>query len=257
MNKNNNCRSICLDGRNVLYEFKRKKVKNINLRIRPDCSVYVSANSSISDSAIKEFLIKKSDFILKALYEYAEIIRYRNSEHDYVTGESFRYLGKELRLVVIQGKNSVGSDGLNLALSVTDVKDIALKKKLIDKWYNMQCKMVSSEIIAETYRAFKKYNMVIPKLSLRDMVSRWGSCQPKRGVITLNKRLIEAPRNVFEYVVMHEFVHFLYSNHSNKFYEMLSVLMPDWKLRKNLLETTVFYNGACISKIPNNLIQSS
>jgi len=100
--------------------------------------------------------------------------------------------------------------------------------------------MVSEEIITKTYQTFKKFNLVIPKIILRDMISRWGSCQPKRGLITLNKRLIEVPRNAFEYVVMHEFVHLQYSNHSNNFYEMLSVLMPDWKERKNLLEAAIF-----------------
>jgi len=243
MNNNSYLRNINLNGRNVLYKLEYKKVKNINLRIRSDCSVYVSANNSITNSAIKEFLLKKSVFILKALNEYAEITKYKYSEHNYVTGESFRYLGKELRLIVTQGKNGVDFDGIYLTLNVTDVKDIVLKKNLIDKWYNAQCKMVSEEIIAETYRVFKKFIMDIPKLSLRDMISRWGSCQPKRGVLTLNKHLIETPRNALEYVIMHEFIHFLYSNHSNKFYEMLSVLMPDWKVRKNLLETTVLYNG--------------
>jgi len=68
------------------------------------------------------------------------------------------------------------------------------------------------------------------------MISRWGSCQPKRGIITLNKRLIETPRICIEYVVMHEFIHFLHPNHSKMFYDLLSTLMPDWRERKNTLE---------------------
>jgi predicted metal-dependent hydrolase len=74
------------------------------------------------------------------------------------------------------------------------------------------------------------------------MTSRWGSCQPKRGLITLNKRLLEVPRNCIEYVVMHEFVHFIHPNHSKQFYEFLSVLMPDWKERKAFLEKSYFYS---------------
>jgi predicted metal-dependent hydrolase len=68
------------------------------------------------------------------------------------------------------------------------------------------------------------------------MTSRWGSCQPKRGTITLNKRLIETPRSCIEYVVMHEFVHFRQPNHSKNFYDLLGVLMPDWNERKATLE---------------------
>jgi predicted metal-dependent hydrolase len=58
----------------------------------------------------------------------------------------------------------------------------------------------------------------------------------KKGIITLNKRLLEAPRNCIEYVVMHEFCHFIHPNHSKHFYGFLSMLMPDWKERKKLLE---------------------
>jgi len=232
---------IYLDGRKVVYELDRKKVKNINLRIRHDRSVYVSANKKVAGNVIEEYLQKKSVYILSALDKYVEIAKYADNKHNYVTGESFSYLGKDLRLVVTQGKNNVNSDGVYLTLSVKNINNTALKKKLIDKWYDTQCKEVSTEIISNIFLFFKKYNVAMPKLSLRNMISRWGSCQPERNKITLNKRLIETPRNAFEYVVMHEFIHFLYPNHSNNFYEILSTLMPDWKSRKSLLETTAFY----------------
>jgi predicted metal-dependent hydrolase len=232
---------IYLDGRRLVYELVRKKVKNINLRIRHDSSVYVSANRKVPVNVIEDYLQKKSVYILSALDKYAEIAKYADNKYSYVTGESFRYLGKDLRLVVIQGKNDVSYDGVYLTLSVKDINDAVLKEKLIDIWYDTQCREVSTKIINEIFRVFKKYNLEMPRLSLRNMVSRWGSCQPKRGSITLNKRLIETPRNAFEYVVMHEFIHFLYPNHSNNFYELLSTLMPDWKARKNLLEATAFY----------------
>ena len=234
---------IYLDGRKIVYKLDRKKVKNINLRIRHDCSVYVSANRKVTDNVIEEYLQKKSVYILSALDKYSEIAKYTDNIYNYVSGESFRYLGKDLRLVVIQGKNRVSSDGVYLTLSVKRIKDKVLKEKLINKWLITQCREVSMEIIDMIFRIFKKYNVVMPRLVLRNMVSRWGSCRPKNGIITLNKRLIEAPRNAFEYVVMHEFIHFLYPNHSSNFYELLSTLMPDWKTRKNLLESTLFYTA--------------
>ena len=233
-------RTITLNGRDVSYELERKKVKNINLRIRSDCTVYVSANNRVADSVIEGFLQKKSDYILSALDKYAEVAKYAVDKHSYITGESFCYFGKDLRLVVTQGKNNVSSDGVYLTMSVPDINDANLKEKLIKKWYDSRCREVFREIISEIYPVFHKYGVAIPKLTLRDMSSRWGSCQPKKGIITLNKRLIKTPRNAVEYVVMHEFVHFLYPNHSKKFYEMLYTLMPDWKIRKKLLETVVF-----------------
>ena len=89
-------------------------------------------------------------------------------------------------------------------------------------------------------RLFQKYEIVLPSLIIRNMTSRWGSCQIKRNTITLNSRLIETPRECIEYVIVHEFTHFLYPNHSRKFYDLLAVFMPDWKERKNTMEGFIF-----------------
>ena len=234
-------KKILLAGREVEYNLTRKNVKNINLRIRSDCSVSVSANDKITMNIIEGFLQNKARYILSAIDKYSEIQKYAMSNYTYNTGESFRFLGKNLRLKVVNGKNSVVSDGLYLILSVKDKEDVFTKKKLIFKWYDEQCKEVFIEIINEFYPIFRKYGIAFPGLVLRNMISRWGSCQPKRGIIALNKRLVETPRNAIQYVIMHEYVHFLFNNHSKNFYEVLSTLMPDWKERKKLLETAAFY----------------
>jgi predicted metal-dependent hydrolase len=232
---------IVLSNREVTYELERKRVKNINLRIRADGTVYVSANDKVQLGIIEDFLNRKSVYILAAIDKYAELAKYVQAERNYVTGESYRYLGKELRLKLSQGENSIQTDGVYLYLVVNDVNDAALKAKLINKWTDARCRDLFPELIAEIHPIFGKYGIAMPKLILREMISRWGSCQPKRGIITLNKRLIEAPRNCIEYVIMHEFVHFLQANHSKKFYELLSTLMPDWKERKRVLESGEYH----------------
>ena len=68
-----------------------------------------------------------------------------------------------------------------------------------------------------------------------------GSCLAKKGVVTLNKRLLEAPRNCIEYVVMHELCHFIHPNHSKQFYAFLTMLMPDWKQRKEALDKSATF----------------
>ena len=228
--------AINLKGHEISYELMRKPVKNINLRIRSDGSVYVSANEKIPISTITGFLEKKADFILSSLVKYEELRKYADGDRSYCSGESFRYLGKELRLMVSQGKNDVTTDGIYLYLTVADISNVDIKRKLINKWYDKQCRELFPQIIDSLYPIFRKYDVQEPKLILRDMTSRWGSCQPKRGIITLNKRLIETPRSCIEYVVMHEFIHFRQLNHSKLFYDLLSTLMPDWRERKIILE---------------------
>lgn len=101
--------------------------------------------------------------------------------------------------------------------------------------------MIFKEVLSEIYPVFQKYGVTVPTLRIRNMETRWGSCLAKKGIITLNKRLLEAPRNCIEYVVMHELCHFVHPNHSKQFYSFLAMLMPDWKERKTVLDKCAEY----------------
>ena len=235
-------RMIELNGRTIEYELERKNVKNLNLRIKADQSIYVSANHAVSEKTIREFLQSKSDYILKALERYAEMAKYAPKPKMYVDGEGFSVLGRELRLKVIQGRrNSAVSDEVYVTLTVKDPSDLDMKKRTMDNWIKKQCQEQIQDVCEAIYPKFQKYGVEFPVLRFRNMVSRWGSCQPKRKILTFNSALIEAPLSCIEYVVMHEFVHFLQPNHSRKFYQYLSMFMPDWKERKSMLEKTYNY----------------
>lgn len=75
----------------------------------------------------------------------------------------------------------------------------------------------------------------MPRFDFREMKSRWGVCYPARRQIVLNTRLALRPAAAQEYVVLHEFVHFLYPDHGKRFHAAMSALMPDYKKRKKLL----------------------
>lgn len=229
--------TILLDDRTIQYNLERKKVKNINLRIKPSGAIYVSANTSVSQERIEKFLTEKSGFILKALDHYSELQKYAPTPKQYVDGEHFKICGHDLRLKVFEGvKNYVESDGVYVKLTVKDIDDLGLKQKTMDKWIKEQCISTISLICEAVFPMFQKYGVNFPKLKFRKMISRWGSCQPKRESLTFNISLIEAPMSCIEYVVIHEFTHFLQPNHSKKFYTQLTMLMPDWIERKKLLE---------------------
>jgi predicted metal-dependent hydrolase len=232
---------INFDGRNIEYALERKPVKNINLRVRADGSVFVSANECVPLVVVEEFLKRKSAYVLNALDKYADLAKYVQTDRRFVTGESYRYLGKDLRLQVAQGKEHISSDGLYLYLVVNDTGDNDTKERMINRWYDRRCRELFPEIVNHIHPIFNKYGVALPRIAYREMFSRWGSCQPKRRSITLNKRLIETPRNCIEYVVMHEFIHFLQPNHTKRFYELLSTLMPDWEERKRILESGEYH----------------
>lgn len=235
-------RTIILEGQELEYTLERKSVKNVNLHVRKDGSVYVSANAMVAAAQIDEFLISKSQFILNALKKFREQAEMKPQPKQYVSGETFYIQGRALRLKVIQAsKNRIYMDGVHIFLELKDVTEETKRRRMVCNFLDQRCREVFGEIIHEVYPVFQKYGVVMPILRIRDMDTRWGSCLAKKGIITINKRLLEAPRNCIEYVVVHEFCHFIHPNHSKHFYGFLSMLMPDWKERKKILDHGTAY----------------
>ena len=235
--ENTTTRTICLGGQELTYTLERKSVKNLNLHVRRDGSIYVSANLRVSTALVDEFLVSKGQFILNAQKKFREQAESKPCPKQYVSGETFYIQGRDLRLKVSQAaKDRVYSDGVHIFLETKDPTDFSKKQRLVCRFIDQQCHNVFGEIVKETYPVFQKYGVAMPVLRIRTMDTRWGSCSVKKGVITLNKRLLEAPRNCIEYVVMHEYCHFIHPNHSKQFYAFLTMLMPDWKERKKILD---------------------
>lgn len=229
--------TVSFDDTEITYQLERKPVKNLNLRIRKDGSIYVSANQAVSPAKVDTFVLSKGAYILSALKRFEELAQYRTQSKRYVSGETFYIQGRGLRLKVSKGpKDEIKSDGIYIYLQVKNVDDILKKEHIVTKYLDQQCRCVFGEVIAQTYPLFQKYGVAMPSLRIRDMETRWGSCLAKKGIITLNKRLLEAPRNCIEYVAMHEFCHFIHPNHSKQFYNFMTMLMPDWKERKITLD---------------------
>lgn len=179
---------------------------------------------------------------ISALEQIRSLAQFKAQEKQYVSGETFYIQGRSLRLVVIQAsKNSVSSDGVYIYLRIKDPDDIVAKQRIVNRFLDQQCHAIFEKILTELYPLFQKYSVAMPKLRIRDMDTRWGSCLAKKGIITLNKRLLEAPRSCIEYVVMHELCHFIHPNHSKQFYDFLTMIMPDWKDRKNKLDARAIY----------------
>lgn len=88
----------------------------------------------------------------------------------------------------------------------------------------------------EVYPYFEKKGIDYPEIKFRRMVSQWGNCRNEKGILTFNKNLIYAPYECIEYVVMHEFTHFLQPNHSKLFYDELEKICTDWKERRKKLK---------------------
>lgn len=235
-------RKLKLNDIDVEYDLIYKNIKNINLRIKFDGSIVVSAPNYVKVNRVDEFIIYKKNFILKSIEKFKSIEQIKISEKRYISGESFFYLGKNLQLKVISGLNDeIYSDGVFLYLKTFDKDNYLKKEKIVENWFKEQRQIIYNEIAREIYKKFVKYNIDYPIIKIRKMKRRWGSCHIKSKIITINSILINFSRDCIEYVIMHEFCHLIYPNHSKNFYLLLQIMMPDWKERKRKLEEVLYY----------------
>lgn len=235
-------RTVLYEDGAIRYVLEEKPVKNLNLRIHKDCKVYVSASHDVPAEKVDDFVASKGRYIRSAQGKFLELAKYAPRPRQYVSGETFYLLGRSVRLKVEKNEQEgIASDGIYLYLRIKSLDNFANKQRIVTRYLDESCRAVFGEIILATYPVFQKYGVAMPALRIRNMETRWGSCIAKKGIITLNKRLLEAPRSCIEYVVMHEFCHFIHPNHSKRFYGLLTTLMPDWRERKETLDKNAAY----------------
>lgn len=227
----------------IEYTLTRKNVSNINLNLKPNLLVEVSANDDVPIEIVNKFVRKKASWILKNTDYFKKTLPETKIEREYVSGETFKYLGKQYRLKVIESEEEcVKCQRGFFNLFVKDKNNTARKSKLIDQWYKEKSINVFNNSLERIYKLVKKYDIERPEISMRLMKARWGSCIENKKTILLNTELIDAPKFCIDYVILHELIHLKYINHDAKFYNLLDALMPDWKKRKEILDSEVVKN---------------
>ena len=211
----------------------KKDVKNITLKVRPNGEAILTAPNSASDEHIKFIMQKRAKWISQKRAFFAS---FKMPQKEYVSGEDFRYLGRSYRLKVMQSKEEcVKLQRGYLELFVKDKSDLKRRENLIYEWYHEKAMIYFFNILQEFNKIVKQD---IKSVKIRQMKTRWGSCNPYKSYINLNIELIKKPKACIEYVVFHELVHLLHPDHSKKFYDYLTLYMPDWQKRKEILERT-------------------
>ena len=99
-----------------------------------------------------------------------------------------------------------------------------------------QCLALFKEVSDGVFPRFEKVlGGKKPVIKVRDMRTRWGSCHPAKRQITLAARLALQPPQAIEYVVVHEYCHFVHPDHQAGFWALVESILPDWKARRALL----------------------
>ncbi|MGF7186909.1 hypothetical protein GGQ84_003045 [Desulfitispora alkaliphila] len=232
--------TVSYKDRAIEFELHRKKVKNINLRVKPDMTVMISANNKVPIKYLKDFVKSRAPWILKHLDSFKDKQAYQKTR-DYVSGETIKYLGKQYQLKVIatQAIETVECQLGFINLYVKDSVSQSRKEKLIQEWFKQRAEVEFHQSLERVYPLLENYRIPKPEIIIKTMKSRWGSCNSHKKRITLNSKLISGPSCCIDYVVLHELIHFIQGNHDQDFYKLMTVFMPDWRERKIILEEEV------------------
>ncbi len=213
---------------------RKSNLKNLYIRINPpDGHVTASVPASMSVDEVKAFVIQKWPQILKAREKFRA--QPRQTKREYVSGETCYLWGNPLMLRVFYG----GKCRVELFREVIDmhVPEGAApekRKSILTEWYRRELKRVVPTLMDD---CCKRVGVSISGWAVRNMRTRWGSCNITDRKILLNLQLVKKPYRCLEYVVIHELVHLLEKNHTHRFTRLVAQYCPHWREIKTLLNS--------------------
>lgn len=220
------------EGSEISYELTRKPVKNVNLRVKEDGTLRISANSRVSVRHIEEFIISQQAFIIRA----AERINARSAEND--IGERVRWLGREYPVRVIANSRECAVLEQEEFRVLTRIPEPEHVRLLLRNWLAENFTLLCRELNDEVRSSLISSGIVPPptRIAIKDMKSRWGSCTWTKGHISINFRLAAYPRETVLSVFWHEYAHYWHHDHSARFYAFLGKHYPEYRKWNSLLK---------------------
>ncbi len=214
----------------------RTKRKTIAIIVQPDGRVIVRAPLKASKSQIEAFVAAKADWITKTTAQ-AQKLSSQRAHRQFTPGERFPYLGETYPLLV----ESQVQNGFTLAGGAFHLQaDFqAQASQIFLRWYQFKARQVISERVQWYARKYRFEPQMVRFSSAR---TRWGSCS-SRGSLSFTWRLIMAPLEIVDYVVVHELAHLVEKNHGPNFWELVGKIVPDYKQKRDWLKQ----NGHALS----------
>jgi predicted metal-dependent hydrolase len=218
----------------VLYILKRsrKRRKTISLQITGQSDVVVSAPHFTPVAEINSFIEQKYEWIQKNIQRQKEQ-KLQTGEKLYVSGESFYFLGTPYPLeVFFQTNLPVGLVFWNNRFYLNCQDDPARRKNYFIKWYKTKAKEYFTEQVEHIGR---RLQLLPNSIRITSAWTRWGSCSQDDN-LAFSFRLIMAPQNVVDYVIVHELMHIREKNHSARFWKLMEAAMPEYKTHRSWLK---------------------
>ncbi len=217
-----------IDGIDV--KLIRKNVRRITLKVDPDGTVSVSAPQSASVEYVQSFVKTKIEWVRSVLAKKSGGPFFVSRCND---GDKITVLGNTYTIkLVVEDAEYVEISDINVVVHFSEKKNGRKDKILLD-W-------MKTTLRREIDESLKKWNSITgldcSDIVLKDMKSRWGSCNVVTKKIAFSLRLLAQKRVCIDYVVLHELTHTIYRNHDKRFYGYIARFMPNYKaISKSLI----------------------
>ena len=213
---------------------KRKRMRTIRLTVRPGGEVGCSAPFYTPEERISAFIREKSDWIKN---QREKLLDSPKTETCYEDGEPFYYAGKKYVLRVSKdGKKGLYISGEEAFLVCDGTREE--REKVVKKWYKARLLPFVTGFAAECAEAT---GLNPSSVSVRDMKTRWGTCNVKTKKITFATGLMRVSEDLIFYVALHEVLHIKVPNHGKEFKTLLDRYMPDWREKRKRLKNFPLY----------------
>lgn len=210
-----------VDGLEIPVSVVRKRVKNLNLRVRADGTVTLSIPQHLPLARAREFLDRKGGWIAERVRRNIE----RRPSPD-LAGElpdRIPLWGKLVPRDYVQANSGQAASDRD-ASGQGAPGQTTIDQAALDELYRTEVLRALPGIVE---RMEARIGVHAARWSVRVMKTRWGSCTPKTGAIRINARLAAYPPECLEFVVAHELVHLLEPSHNTRFHALLDEFCPD------------------------------
>lgn len=212
----------------ITYAVERspRRRKTVAVAVEPDGAVRVKAPVGAAPEELDAIVRAKAAWIVERRRRQEELDP-APAPRDFVSGESFLYLGRQYRLGLELGDAAPRARLVGGRILVTAPSRREARAVLVD-WYRGH----AAERLPERVAAWTEAVGAEPAaVLLREPRKRWGSCDAA-GRLRLNWRIVQAPRRLIDYVVVHELVHLLHPDHDAAFWAAVGRVLPDYEARR-------------------------
>lgn len=214
-------------------EVERKDIKHIHLAVYPpDARVHISAPKYMSLDSLQLYAVDHLSWIRQAIDKINGT--QRQTDRIYVSGEDHYFMGRRYLLKVHkQGFGpAVKINGRYIHLYVKYDADKEYMANALKEWYRAKLMHLLEELVPKWEKVM---DLKCGGFSIREMKTRWGSCNERSHKLLFNLELAKKPQSCIEYVVVHELAHIISKNHDGRFKAVLDKFMPMWERNKDEL----------------------